>query len=66
MDHAGAVIGPLHRDRRSSISIPEAYRTLFVLTLVPGIIVILILLRVPDTRPEQRRLPTPDSNAQPA
>ena len=31
---------------------PEDYRTLFALTIVPGIIVVLILLRVPDTRRE--------------
>jgi MFS family permease len=51
MDHAGAVAGPLvasaylyfHR---------EAYRSLFAWTLVPGIIVILILLRVPEQRRE--------------
>jgi MFS family permease len=52
MDHAGAVAGPLvasaylyfHRD---------AYRSLFAWTLVPGIIVILILLRVPEQRRDQ-------------
>lgn len=29
---------------------PDDYRTLFALTIVPGIVVILVLLRVPDTR----------------
>ena len=50
MDHAGAVIGPLI----ASLFLffyPEQYRTLFFLTIIPGIVVILILLRVPDARP---------------
>jgi len=49
MDHAGAVAGPLvataylyfHR---------EAYRSLFMWTLAPGLIVILLLIRLPDER----------------
>ncbi len=48
MDHAGAVVGPLI----ASLFLffyPEAYRTLFALSIIPGIVVILILLRVPDT-----------------
>jgi hypothetical protein len=28
---------------------PEDYRTLFALSIIPGIVVILVLLRVPDT-----------------
>ena len=42
---------------------PEAYRSLFTWTLVPGIIVILILLRVPEqrTRPAPLTLPAPTS-----
>lgn len=49
MDHAGAVAGPLI----ATIYLyffPGAYRSLFTWTLVPGLIVILILLRLPDTR----------------
>ena len=49
MDHAGAVVGPLI----AAVFLyfrPDDYRTLFALTIVPGIIVILVLLRVPDTR----------------
>jgi MFS family permease len=49
MDHAGAVCGPL----LAAVYLyfrPDDYRTLFGLTIIPGIIVILILLRVPDTR----------------
>jgi MFS family permease len=47
MDHAGAVTGPL----LASIFLyfyPGNYRTLFLLTVIPGIIVILFILRVPE------------------
>ena len=57
MDHAGAVVGPLVAALFLYLR-PEDYRTLFGLALVPGIIVILILLRVPDTR---RLAPPPDA-----
>jgi MFS family permease len=49
MDHAGAVAGPLIASLFLFVY-PDSYRTLFSLTLIPGIIVILVLLRVPDTR----------------
>jgi MFS family permease len=49
MDHAGAVMGPLLASAYLYFR-PDDYRTLFGLTIVPGIIVILILWRVPDTR----------------
>jgi MFS family permease len=48
MDHAGAVVGPL----LASLFLwgfPEHYRTLFALTLVPGVIAVLMLLPVPET-----------------
>jgi MFS family permease len=48
MDHAGAVTGPLI----ATIYLyfyPEAYRSLFAWTLVPGIIVVLLILRLPGT-----------------
>jgi MFS family permease len=48
MDHAGAVLGPLLASA-FLFFYPGEYRTLFALTIVPGIIVILIILRVPDT-----------------
>ena len=58
MDHAGAVMGPLIAAAFLYFR-PDDYRTLFALTIVPGIIVILILLRIPDTRREHRHsLPT--------
>jgi MFS family permease len=49
MDHAGAVCGPLLATLFLYFH-PGEYRTLFALTIIPGIIVVLILLRVPDTR----------------
>jgi MFS family permease len=50
MDHAGAVCGPLLASAFLYFY-PGEYRTLFALTIVPGVIVIAILLKVPDTRP---------------
>jgi MFS family permease len=47
MDHAGAVVGPLLASA-FLFFYPGEYRTLFALTLVPGVIVILVLLRVPE------------------
>jgi MFS family permease len=65
MDHAGAVIGPLV----ASVFLffyPDAYRTLFALTIVPGLIVMLILFRVPEVARWQSsnpnfQPPTPNS-----
>ncbi|HYH87090.1 MAG TPA: MFS transporter, partial [Pyrinomonadaceae bacterium] len=48
MDHAGAVTGPLIASLFLYVY-PGDYRTLFALTIVPDIIVILVLLRVPAT-----------------
>lgn len=53
MDHAGAVAGPLV----ATIYLyfyPEAYRSLFTWTLVPGIIVVLLILRLPNTSTRDR------------
>ena len=47
MDHAGAVLGPLLASSFLYFY-PESYRTLFGLTIVPGIIVLFILGRVPQ------------------
>ena len=49
MDHAGAVLGPLLASLFLFIY-PGEYRTLFALTIIPGIIVIIMLLRVPSVR----------------
>jgi MFS family permease len=61
MDNAGAVLGPL----LASLFLffhPEQYRALFALTIIPGIIVVLILLRVPaiNLRPEPEPLEPPE------
>ena len=48
MDHAGAVLGPL----LAAVFLyfyPGEYRTLFALTIVPGLIVIGFILAVPET-----------------
>jgi len=47
MDHAGAVIGPLIASAFLYF-FPGGYRTLFSLTLIPGVIVMVVLLRVPE------------------
>lgn len=47
MDHAGAVAGPLLASAYLYFH-PGDYRTLFTLTIIPGIIVILVILRVPE------------------
>jgi MFS family permease len=46
MDHAGAVTGPLIATA-FLYAYPEAYRALFTWTLVPGIVVVLLILRLP-------------------
>jgi MFS family permease len=50
MDHAGAVTGPLLASAFLYFY-PADYRTLFALTIVPGVIVIVVLLRVPERAP---------------
>ncbi len=56
MDHSGAVLGPLAASA-FLFFYPESYRSLFALSVIPGIVVILVLLRVPDIRAEQRTEP---------
>jgi MFS family permease len=62
MDHAGAVTGPLI----ASVFLyfyPGDYRTLFALTIVPGVIVMLFILRVPEhgrRNPAERNLAEPN------
>jgi len=63
MDHGGAVAGPIV----ATIYLyfyPEAYRSLFAWTLVPGLIVIAIILRLPDPRPATRDTGTEDTGTQ--
>ena len=47
MDHAGAVLGPLAASA-FLFFYPDAYRTLFALTIIPGIVVMVIIFRVPE------------------
>jgi MFS family permease len=49
MDHAGAVAGPLIAAAYLYFY-PDAYRSLFMWTLVPGIIVVLLILKVPNEK----------------
>ena len=49
MDHAGAVAGPLLAAAYLYFH-PEAYRSLFMWTLVPGIIVVFLILKVPNQK----------------
>ena len=49
MDHAGAVAGPLVATAFLYFY-PESYRALFMWTLVPGLIVIALILRLPNQR----------------
>jgi len=56
MDHAGAVAGPLVAAMFLFLY-PGEYRTLFALSIIPGIVVILILLRVPEARVDEPREP---------
>ncbi len=58
MDHAGAVTGPLLATAFLYFQ-PGNYRTLFFLTIIPGIIVILFILRVPE--PERTRAKPADA-----
>jgi MFS family permease len=58
MDHAGAVAGPLIA-ALFLLFFPGEYRTLFAVTIIPGVIVVLILLRVPDIS-TRAPLPQPD------
>jgi MFS family permease len=50
MDHAGAVLGPLLA-AAFLYFYPDDYRTLFALTLIPGIVVVLIILLIPEPAP---------------
>lgn len=61
MDHAGAVAGPLLASA-FLFFFPGEYRTLFALTIVPGIVVVLLILRLPADRREPRE---PDEPPEP-
>jgi MFS family permease len=58
MDHAGAAVGPLLATAFLYFS-PDNYRLLFGLTIIPGLLAVFTLLRVPETAavPEVPRVP---------
>ena len=58
MDHAGAVTGPLIASAFLYFR-PADYRPLFLLTIVPGIVVIILILRLPDRTKREPRTPHP-------
>jgi MFS family permease len=64
MDHAGAVTGPLIASAFLYFR-PADYRTLFLLTIIPGIIVILFILRLPDRGNPAEPGRTPQNPAEP-
>ena len=51
MDHAGAAVGPLLATVFLYYS-PDNYRLLFGLTIIPGLLAVVTLLRVPETAAE--------------
>ena len=65
MDHAGAIVGPL----LASLFLwffPEQYRTLFALTLIPGLIAVAMLVPVPDApAPQEAARQSSDEPAAP-
>ena len=66
MDHAGAITGPL----LASLFLwfyPEQYRTLFALTIIPGLIAVAMLVPVPEAplAPPAREVEQPETGAQP-
>ncbi len=59
MDHSGAVLGPL----LASLFLyfyPGEYRTLFALTIIPGVIVIAFILAIPE--PVRGAVPAPSAS----
>jgi MFS family permease len=58
MDHAGAVAGPLLASLFLFLY-PGEYRTLFALTILPGIVVVLLVLRLPPDRGDRSASPEP-------
>ncbi len=61
MDHAGAAVGPLLATVFLWFS-PDNYRLLFGLTIIPGALAVMTLLRVPET-PSALRTPAPEHHS---
>jgi MFS family permease len=57
MDHAGAVLGPLLATL-FLLAYPGRYRTLFLLTIVPGALAVLMFFMVQEVRPSRRAPPS--------
>ena len=66
MDHTGAVVGPVLA-WLFLLAFPDRYRTLFTLTVIPGLATVLLLLWVREPSPgspiqnQQSRIPNPQS-----
>jgi MFS family permease len=58
MDHAGAALGPLLAAIFLYLS-PDNFRLLFVLTIIPGALAVIILLRVPEVIDKPKGLSPP-------
>jgi MFS family permease len=66
MDHAGAAVGPLLATAFLWFS-PDDYRLLFGLTIIPGALAVLTLLRVPEVKaPSRPNTPAPKHVSTPA
>ena len=61
MDHAGAAVGPLLASVFLYFS-PDNYRLLFALTIIPGVLAILTLTRVPEVIDKPEALPRQDAS----
>lgn len=57
MDHVGAIVGPIAATV-FLLAYPGQYRTLFSLTIVPGVIAVLLILLVPENEPAAPTSPT--------
>src|SRR5687768_18082399 len=60
MDHAGAAVGPLLATVFLYFS-PDDYRLLFALTIIPGALAVLTLLKVPETAAPLAPTPAPQA-----
>lgn len=60
MDHAGAAVGPLLATVFLYFS-PDEYRLLFALTIIPGLLAVITLTRVPETLDTPRGVSAPES-----
>jgi MFS family permease len=65
MDHTGAILGPLIASAFLWVA-PGRYRTLFLLTLLPGLAVVALVSRVPRETPETRPGPARGAEVFPA